>query len=71
MQLGDGTNTNRNTPPADVLTSVAAIAAGNDHTCALTTAGGMRCWGLNSNGQASAVPAMHVECTRVLKCGHV
>jgi alpha-tubulin suppressor-like RCC1 family protein len=60
VQLGDGTNTNRNTPSADVLTSVAAIAAGNEHTCALTTSGGVRCWGGNNYGQASAAHAYSV-----------
>ena len=58
MQLGDGTNTDRKTPPStDVLTSVAAIAAGGYHTCALTASGGVRCWGQNIEGQASAVHA--------------
>ncbi len=65
MQLGDGTNTDRNTPSVDVLTSVVVIAAGGYHTCALTTSGGVRCWGRNNNGQASAVYAsrvfMHIE----------
>ncbi len=56
-QLGDGTISARNTPPADVLTSVAAIAAGQAHTCALTTSGGVRCWGWNADGEASALHA--------------
>ncbi len=56
-QLGDGTNTDRSTPSVDVLTGVAAITAGQYHTCALTTTGSVRCWGQNVVGQASAVHA--------------
>ena len=52
-QLGDGTNANRAVPaPVSGLTSgVTAIAAGGQHTCALTRRGAVRCWGRNLAGQ--------------------
>ena len=52
-ELGDGTTTSSAAPSTiDVLAGVQAIAAGDKHTCALTTAGGLRCWG--DNGAASS-----------------
>ena len=52
-QLGDGSTTNRLTPtPVSGLASgVAGIYAGGSHTCALMTAGGIKCWGYNGTGQ--------------------
>lgn len=52
-QLGDGTLTSKNTPVAvtDLSSEIQALAAGDDHTCALTLSGGPLCWGNNLDGQ--------------------
>ena len=52
-QLGDGTNVNRNTPVrvSGLLGGVLEIAAGSEHTCALTRGGALACWGANFAGQ--------------------
>jgi|GEM_PF-634656 len=52
-KLGDGTTTQRVIPgdAAGLTSGVKAIVAGAQHTCALTTAGGVKCWGLNAGGQ--------------------
>jgi hypothetical protein len=52
-QLGNGGNALSPTPVAvaGLGSGVAAIASGSMHTCALTTAGSVRCWGNNVNGE--------------------
>ena len=54
-QLGDGTGINRETPTlvTGVGSSIASIAVGlgGSHTCAVTTAGGVKCWGWDNYGQ--------------------
>jgi len=58
-QLGTATSgscsVSCSTVALDVIASgIAGIAAEDDHTCAVTTAGGVKCWGWNSSGQLGA-----------------
>lgn len=52
-QLGDGTRRDRRLPVsvAGLNAHVSALAAGQDHSCALLDNGGVRCWGMNVYGQ--------------------
>jgi alpha-tubulin suppressor-like RCC1 family protein len=55
-QLGDGTTTPRTTPvETDGITIAVTVSAGAAHTCVvlanLVGNGGIRCWGLGSDGQ--------------------
>jgi alpha-tubulin suppressor-like RCC1 family protein len=52
-QLGNGTIADSNAPAnvTGLSSGVTAIVAGMEHTCALTGAGGVKCWGADSFGQ--------------------
>ena len=52
-EIGDGTTTDRLTPVTVIglAGGETTVAAGGDHTCAVTTGGGVECWGRNAAGQ--------------------
>lgn len=52
-QLGNETFTDSGAPVSvkGLSTGVLAVAAGTEHTCALTAAGAVQCWGHNDHGQ--------------------
>jgi alpha-tubulin suppressor-like RCC1 family protein len=52
-QVGNGNTTNQTAPVtvSGFASGGATVSAGAAHTCALTTVGGVRCWGLNYYGQ--------------------
>jgi alpha-tubulin suppressor-like RCC1 family protein len=52
-QLGDGTTTDSGSPIEGLGLQAPnlAVSAGYSHTCALTAAGGVKCWGRNSGGE--------------------
>ena len=52
-QLGDGSRTSRLKPVSvkNLSERAVAVAAGWGHTCILTEAGGVKCWGRNKSGE--------------------
>ncbi|MES2933551.1 MAG: hypothetical protein V4805_08700, partial [Pseudomonadota bacterium] len=52
-QLGDNSTMDRPTAVdvTGLASGVAAIATGGYHSCALMSAGGVKCWGFNDRGQ--------------------
>ena len=73
-QLGNGSASNQSTPVDVVatgegpggaaLSDVSQITAGNDHTCALTLSGGVKCWGYGGglgNGATSGTQSTPVD----------
>ena len=51
--LGEGTTEDKYVPTqvTGLATSVVAVSAGDAYTCAVTEAGGLRCWGYNARGE--------------------
>lgn len=71
-QVGDGSRLNpfltNRSRPVDVKglsSGVQAIAAGRSHTCALTTRGGVKCWGSNGSGALGAPTRISYQSTWV------
>lgn len=52
-QVGDGSHGNSYSSPVNVsgLSGVVQVSAGAEHTCALLSAGGVKCWGDNYYGE--------------------
>ena len=68
-QLGDGTTADRNTPVAvlDLSGIVTTLAAGDRHTCAGLSGGGIKCWGDNWFGQlGDGTTTSHLRAVDVL-----
>src|SRR5262249_42954657 len=52
-QVGNGTTSIQESIPVDVVgftTGAASVAAGYTNACAVTTAGGVKCWGYGNEG---------------------
>jgi YVTN family beta-propeller protein len=75
-QLGNNTFTEALTASVAVLDSVGppvsmgnvvALEAGANHTCAALATGGVKCWGLNANGQLGDATTNNAALTRTVR----
>ena len=67
-QLGDNATLANKPTPVDVLglaSGVASVSTGHYHTCAVTTSGGLKCWGHDGSGQLGNDVAMVYQPTPV------
>jgi alpha-tubulin suppressor-like RCC1 family protein len=64
-QLGDGTSTSSRAPAAVSIAGATAVSAGQDHTCAVVSGGGVDCWGFAPDysfpARPSGVTPIHVK----------
>ena len=51
LSLGMSAGSGAQPLPSVLDPGVTQVAAGGGHSCALTTAGAVKCWGQNTNGQ--------------------
>ena len=62
-QLGDGTTISSDGPVnvKGLTSGVSAVSAGWDFACALTSAGGVKCWGDDAHGQLGTSPTTYSD----------
>ena len=71
-QLGNDTALTNQPTPVDVLgltSGVASVSAGSAHTCAITSPGGLKCWGYDGYGQLGDDTALTNQSTPVAVSG--